>query len=252
MRRNKGICELTAGEKNGKTVLCDSYYTAPFKLMNPFQSGNKMKAIVMTASAGMLAGDDYIQKYVVRKNADMTVTGQGYTKIFNTKEDCCTNTVAIEVEGNGVFRYLPHPCIPFSGSDYRGTAEVQLAKDSTFVYMDILLAGRAAGGELFQMKRYSSKLRVQVENRTVFLDRMLLEPWKTDYRTIGFFGEHTHAGMMFLYRPQKLSDLLEEIRQMRFSGRFAATRAKEGILIRALADRGEDMENFFLAVSQMV
>lgn len=252
MKRNEGICQLTAEKRNGRTVLTDSYYTAPFKIMNPFQNGHQTMVMLMTASAGMLAGDDYLHRYQIREHADLTITGQGYTKVFNTRDDFCTNHVEMEVEDYASLRYLPHPCIPFPGSDYRGKVTARLKRSSTFVYTDILASGRVARQEHFQMKQYRNELQVYLDDELVFLDLCVLHPGEVDYGTLGFWGEYTHTGMMYLYRPDSLEQLLTEIRGIAFPGRSGATLAKEGILVRALGESGEEIEHFFLEINELI
>ncbi len=252
MNRNKGICELIAEKKNGRTVITDCCYTAPFKIMNPFYDGQQTTIMIMTASAGMLAGDDYLHRYQIRENADLTITGQGYTKVFNTRDYFCTNHVEMEVGELATLRYLPHPCIPYPGSDYRGKTIVRLKRSSTFVYMDILASGRVARQEHFQMKYYRNELQVYLDDQLVFLDLCVLRPDQVDYGTIGFWGEYTHTGMMYIYRPDGMEQLLTDIRNIGFFGRFGATLAKEGILVRAMGESGEEIENFFLEINQLI
>ena len=50
--------ELTAAlSRGGKTFLQDSFFTSPFKVMKPFESGGAITVFQQSASAGILAGD---------------------------------------------------------------------------------------------------------------------------------------------------------------------------------------------------
>ncbi|MGE4354487.1 MAG: urease accessory protein UreD [Oscillospiraceae bacterium] len=244
-------CCLSAGVRYGRTVLSDCYCSAPFKVMRPFYDGAQTKVIIMTASAGILAGDHYDLRFAIGPGADVVITGQGYTKVFRTDEDSCRQEIAFSVAEGGALRYLPHPVIPFAGSDFSGAARADLVRDCVFVYSDIVSCGRVFSGELFQMKRYRSRLQVYLDGELVFLDNCLLTPASMDYRSIGFFDTYSHMGTLYLYTPRKRQPLLERIRDLPFAGRFGATCAKEGILIRALADSGEEIDRFFHSAADL-
>lgn len=238
------LCRLTAREYRGRTVLPECYCTAPFKVMQPFQEGKRAKVILMTASAGILAGDRQEVELTVQSGADLTVLGQGYTKLFSSRDDPSRQELAVTVQPGATLRYLPCPIIPFAGSSFTSRAEVSLGADSRLVWSEILACGRAARGEQFQMYRYHSRLVVRVEGVPVFLDHCLLTPQQMDYRSVGFFDGYSHMGMLYFYGVEEEA-LLEQVRAAPFAGRKAASRARAGVVVRALARRGEQIEQFF-------
>lgn len=245
-------CYIQAELKNGRTVLKDTYYTAPFKIMRPFMEGSRSKVIVMTASAGILADDRYDLKYEVGEGADLVITGQGYTKIFNTESSYSQQCLTVEVAKNGRMAYLPYPAIPFTGSDYRSTIHASLNEESTFICSDIVACGRSMSGERFGMKCYQSRMKVYVGEELVFLDNCMLRPEKIHYASIGFFDIHSHMGTLYIYIPGDPHPLIEKIRDLPFTGRSGTSMARRGVIVRALADSGDEIHDFFMRISEIV
>lgn len=65
------LCTLRAGKKEGKTVLEQVSFTAPFKIMSPFyEAGDFMHVMLLSASAGIMEGDTQEFDIEVRRAAD--------------------------------------------------------------------------------------------------------------------------------------------------------------------------------------
>lgn len=252
MDYRESVCRIEAKGHNGHTVISDRFYTSPFKVMNPFSNGKKAEIVIMTASAGVLANDHYVQNYQVKENGDLKITGQGYTKVFNTRNDCCTQRINLKATGKSTLRYMQKPVIPFRGSTYYCNTTAEIDADSRLVFQDIVACGRVGYGERFQMRQYRSRLEVWKEGKLIFLDNCLLDPNRYDYTSVGFFDKYTHMGMMYIYLPSGLGELKENFRTLPFAGRFGITNAREGILVRALADQGDDIERLFIEMNRMV
>lgn len=244
MKREESKCWLTAEVQNGRTVLSECYCTAPFKVMRPFYEQNRAKVILMTASAGILAGDQYDVRISVGTGADLTVTGQGYTKLFRSEHNPSCQKTTITVHSGAVLHYLPCPVIPFGGSQFSSQTEVLLAPDCRFVWSDILSCGRVGMGERFAMQQYHSRLVIRAAQTPVFLDHCLITPEQMDYTSVGFFDGYSHMGTLYLYGGDERA-CLEAIRSLPFCGKKGASCAREGIVVRALANRGEQIEAFF-------
>ncbi|MGN0183008.1 MAG: urease accessory protein UreD, partial [Candidatus Ornithomonoglobus sp.] len=66
---------------NGRTVVSDSSFTAPFKITKPFYNGDTAEIMIMQASAGILEGDSHELEFNVRSGSRVIITGQSYTKL---------------------------------------------------------------------------------------------------------------------------------------------------------------------------
>ncbi|MCM1133831.1 MAG: urease accessory protein UreD [Ruminococcus flavefaciens] len=185
--------------KNNRTIISDSFFTSPLKIAKPFYHKNFTEIMMMTASAGILENDFYDIEIDVAKNSKLKFSGQSYTKIFTSVEKGAVQEVKINVGKNAEFVYLPMPVIPFKNSIFRSNTEIHLDESSKFAMLDIVSCGRMAMGEIFAFKSYTSRITVYMGKKPVFLDNQRLVPRETDLSCIGFFENHTHIGMLYLY-----------------------------------------------------
>lgn len=153
---------IQTGAVNGVTELEDVYFTAPFKVMRPFEKENGWKEImIMSVSAGTMAGDRQEYELKIGQGSRVQITSQAYEKIHRMKEGFAERETEITVEPGAVLYYRPQPVIPFAGSDFRSRTGIHLrGSDSRLIMSDILCSGRAAMGESFAYRYYSNLVEV--------------------------------------------------------------------------------------------
>ena len=70
-----------AALKDGRTILEDLSFTAPYKIMMPFEKENGgIQIMPLCASAGIMAGDSQEFSYHVKEGADLEVLSQSFEK----------------------------------------------------------------------------------------------------------------------------------------------------------------------------
>ncbi|MBW4872712.1 MAG: urease accessory protein UreD, partial [Paeniclostridium sp.] len=108
---------ITTLNKYGKTILDDIYFTAPFKVSPPFyKEDNSIKVIVMSSSAGIMAGDIHEYNITIQDNTNIEITSQSYEKIHKMEEGEAHRKCNIFVGSNSLLKYKPLPTIPFKDS----------------------------------------------------------------------------------------------------------------------------------------
>ena len=231
------------------TEIEDAFYTSPYKVMHPFHNGKHSDIMMMAASAGLLGGDHFSLQLEFGESSDATFLSQSYEKVFNTDGKIASKDIDINVGADARVNYMPYPAIPFAGSNYQSNAIIKINPSATFLYADIFTCGRTGMGEFFAMEKFQSKSRFYVGEQLAFADHTLIDPKKFDYTKIGFWGNYTHNGMMFVYSPEKefLLQFKDKIREAGkdFDGIVGTSFTEKGLVIRALAMRGETIWNFF-------
>lgn len=218
---------ICAENKNGRTVITDSFFSSPIKIAKPFYRKDHTEIMMMTASAGMLDGDEYDIEIIVKSGAALKFTGQSFTKIFKSGEKGgASQKVKITVENGGKLYYFPQPVIPFTDSIFDCRTEVYLESGSSFVMQDIFSVGRTAMNEYLAFTKYRSRTAVYVDEKLVFLDNVKLVPKDTDFSEIGFFEGYTHSGMMYAYNMNAVPAAI-------------GTASHKGKVFRTLADSAE-------------
>lgn len=181
---------IVAEARNGRTVLANEYYTMPFKLMQPLAlSTNELlggagslalpiQLMVMSTSAGIMAGDDQRINVRVGEGAALQVTTQAFEKVHRMEPGASARRVTrLSVASGAYLDYRPQPQIPFAGSEYAASTEVELADASSrLVYEEVLSCGRAARGERFAYRGYRNHVLVRVGGMPVYLDNTVYLP----------------------------------------------------------------------------
>ena len=144
-----------AALKNGKTILEDLSFTAPYKIMAPFEKENGgIQIMPLCASAGIMEGDSQEFSYHVKEGADLEVLSQSFEKIHKMDEGSASRTISVQVDPHAVLYYYPQPVIPFAQSSFTSTMTIHLADETSRLFLlEIISCGRNAHEERFQYRR---------------------------------------------------------------------------------------------------
>lgn len=245
----KSRLELICDYEYGKTSIKNIFFTPPYMIMHPFMDGDKMEVILMSASAGLLAGDIFECLIDVEENAYVSFLSQSYEKILGTKDDRAEKRLNIKVAQNATLKYMPFPAIPYANSDYQATNEIHLDSGAKLVYGDIFSCGRVGMGEKYGLKKFRSRTNIYIDDSLSFADHTLISP--ADFRNdrLGMWGNYTHSGMLYIYTPDedKLSDIANYVKDIGDSKDdilSGVSKAKKGLIIRTLGYSGDALYNF--------
>ena len=99
---------LKAACREGKTYLEDVYFTAPYKVMQPFEkAGGGIEVMPLCASAGIMKGDVQNFEYEVGQGADLEILSQSFEKIHKMDGGCARREVKASVASGGTLYYYP-------------------------------------------------------------------------------------------------------------------------------------------------
>lgn len=248
--------ELVCNYEYGKTNIKNIFFLPPYKIMHPFMDGEKMEIMLMSSSAGLLAGDTFDCSIIVEEQAYVSFLSQSYEKILDTKDENARRNLKIQVDENATLKYMPFPAIPYANSSYVAVNEICLADSATLVYSDVFSCGRVGMGEKYGLKQFQSITRISVDGELDFADHTFISPAEINYENIGMWGEYTHNGMLYIYlqNQESIADLLIKIKDIyEEMGIFAGvTRCEKGILVRSLGYSGEELYNFNKKIADMI
>ncbi|HEX9061548.1 MAG TPA: urease accessory protein UreD [Clostridia bacterium] len=202
---------IKTAEKDGRTVLEDSYFTAPFKVAKPFcdEETGDMSIMVMMASAGIMEGDSYKVNAELGKGSRLVLHGQSYNKIHRMKDSCALQHNRFVVNEGAFLDFAQMPVIPFKDSNFQSITECYLKKGSSFLYSDVLACGREKRGECFEFKLYKNINRIYYEGELIFFDNQLLCPKEQCLYGMGFFEGYTHQATLMYFSDKFEARLLE-------------------------------------------
>lgn len=208
---------------NGETVIRDVHFTAPYKLMSPFtMKDGSARVMLLSASAGIMAGDEQEFLFHIEEDARMEFVSQSYEKIHKMEEGCARRNTKAWVKSGGKFRFHPQPTIPFAGSAYSSETQIYLEDDSAgFSMSEILSCGRYARGERFSYRFFHNLVKIYRGDRLIYLDNTRYEPDKYEMEGMGMYEGYTHLANLFFTKnlagedfAQKISEYLEDTREV--------------------------------------
>ena len=189
-----------AALKDGKTILEDLSFTAPYKIMTPFEKENGgIQIMPLCASAGIMAGDSQEFSYHVKEGADLEILSQSFEKIHKMDEGSASRTIEVQVDKNAALYYYPHPVIPFAQSAFDSKMTIHLEDETSKLFLlEIISCGRNAHEERFQYRRFSSKVLLYRGEKLIYRDNTRYEPDKMPMEGIGLYEGYTHMANLFL------------------------------------------------------
>ena len=189
-----------AALKTGKTILEDLSFTAPYKIMAPFEKENGgIQIMPLCASAGIKEGDSQEFSYLVKEEADLEVLSQSFEKIHKMDEGSASRTISVQVDPHAVLYYYPQPVIPFAQSSFTSTMTIHLADETSRLFLlEIISCGRNAHEERFQYRRFASKVQIFRGQKLIYRDNTCYEPDKMPMEGIGMYEGYTHMANLFL------------------------------------------------------
>lgn len=207
---------LETENRDDKVILGDVYFTAPFKIMQPFYPApDYMQVMVLSASAGIMEGD--VQKFSlhIKENTRMEYLSQAYEKIHKMKEGSARRQTRIAVEKNAFLKYAPLPTIPFKDSAFENRLEVELADNSSkFLFQEILSCGRAACGEAFAYRFYHNQVTVRKNGELIYRDNTRYDPAVFEMDGLGMYEGYTHLANLVFFNIEKSEEWIMQVREL--------------------------------------
>lgn len=182
-----------------KTVLKELSFTAPYKVMTPFQKTNGGIAVMpLCASAGIMEGDCQELDFQVGEGSNLEVLSQSFDKIHRMGEGQATRHICAEVEKNSVFYYYPQPVIPFRDSAFESRMDIRLEDETAHLFLaDVISCGRVAFGERFQYRKFASRVEVRRGGKLIYRDHTCFEPRRMPMESLGMYEGYTHVANLF-------------------------------------------------------
>ena len=208
--------KLETEYRDGKVILSDLYFTAPFKIMQPFYPRpDYMQVMVLSASAGIMEGDVQEFSLHIKEGTQMEYLSQAYEKIHKMKEGKARRHTKIQVEKNAFLKYAPLPTIPFKDSAFENDLEVDLADDTShFLFQEILSCGRAACKERFAYRMYHNQVSVRKKGQLIYRDNTRYEPLDFYMEGLGMYEGYTHLANLVFFNIEKSEKWITEVREL--------------------------------------
>jgi len=232
---------------DGRTILEDVYFTAPYKIMKPFEKkSGGIQVMPLCASAGLMSGDVQRFHYHVCEGADIEIISQSFEKIHKMNGGTATREICIKLEKNAVLSYYPQPVIPFADSSFESDMLINLEDESSKLFLaDIISCGRSACGERFEYRKFCSKVKIYRGEKLIYFDNTRFEPGGMPMENIGLYEGYSHLANIFMTVPQdaKVQECINDIIEKEHECECGVTKLAQGDLaVRIIGNRAQKLQ----------
>jgi urease accessory protein len=182
-------------------------------------------AIIIHPPGGIAGGDRL--EIIVRSRAQShgLVTNPSATKWYGT-DSMVSASQWIDIHLEGKFEWLPQETIVFNQAQVRSDICVRASGEGAMIGWDHLIFGRHASGETFATGNFNQTLRIELDGKEVWRDKLVLKGNDTLFASpIGLRGHHALATIWAVLPQSKSWDeqTIQDLRQL------SATHTGQGI-----------------------
>lgn len=196
----KGELRIKTIDNGGATKLSESYFSAPFKLMNVSEDKQTGPLImmIMNASPGVLENDKYNIEVLVSKNTSLVLKTQSFQRLFDMKSGA-SQVMNIQIEEDAFLSFIPHPVVPHKNSVFVSHNNFFLDKSSSLIWGEILTCGRKSNGEIFSFSSYQSISSIYLNSQLLLRENLYMHPASIDPNMLGQLEGFTHQASLIIH-----------------------------------------------------
>jgi urease accessory protein len=173
---------LLGFERRGQaTVLARCRFTLPLQVLTPVALDDTAAVVSILNPTGGLVGGDRLRIDVnVGAGAHACLTTPSATKVYRTAGEVAVQEAQLRVGPDATLEWVPDHTIPFAGSAFRQSIDIDVSAGARLIVVDAFAAGRVAREERWQFRVLESALRVRDAAGWLLLDRFALGagPWE--------------------------------------------------------------------------
>lgn len=204
--RHDGRLALEFAKRGNKTVMTNWYQSPPLKASRALyiNSANPSEATVymMESSGGLMEGDENTYQIDINENADVCLIPQSATVVYPAYKGLWSSQkINVSIGSNASLAWKTESLIPFKEAMFRGNTVIQMEKDSTLLWGEILSPGRDKRGERFEYNDVKTNFQVWMDGECLIYDPLLFSPDKTNLEQMGLLEDHLYVGSLWLVAP---------------------------------------------------
>ncbi|WP_207538537.1 urease accessory protein UreD [Sabulicella rubraurantiaca] len=237
-RADGGItARFTAGPGGARPVVLAQ--SAPLRLLLPDPEPDECSIAALLNTGGGLAGGDAVHvALALGPGGRLTLATAAAEKVYRSLGPATRIENRLEVEDGAALEWIPQETILFDGASLERRTEIVLSSTSRLLALEMLVFGRAAGGEVIRRLHLRDTWRLRRDGRLLWAEALRLDGPERLADPLGFGGAGAMATLL-LAGPEAES-LLPALRDaLPERGHAGATRPAPGfVLARILGEAG--------------
>lgn len=233
LQRSRGRAHVSFTQRAGHTRLEGLHQSGCAKAMLPRTHGPCPEVVFLNTSGGITGGDKLEYGLDLGPGTQVVAATQTAERAYRSPAGAGNVALAFTLGAGARLDWLPQETILFDGSATDRRTRVDMAGDSTLLWAEMLVMGRAAMGEQLDRVSFVDTRQVWRDGKPVLLEPLRLSPEILRARA-GLSGARAISTVAFLSPEAK--DALETVRALSVEGVQIAASAWDGkLIIRALA-----------------
>nr|WP_302474324.1 urease accessory protein UreD [Roseococcus sp. MDT2-1-1] len=213
--------------------------SAPLRLLLPDAEPGECSIAALLNTGGGLAGGDAVRvALTLAPGARLTLATAAAEKVYRSLGPATRVENHLEAGDGAALEWIPQETILFDGASLQRRTEIALAATSRLLALEMLVFGRAAGGEVIRRLHLRDTWRLRRDGRLLWAEALRLDGPDRLADPLGFGGAGAMATLL-LAGPGAES-LLPTLRESLPDGvRAGATKPAPGlVLARFLGEAG--------------
>ncbi len=193
---------------------------------------------------GILAGDRQTLHVELAEETSAQIVMAAATQILSMLNGYAEQYLNIQLGSHSRLDWLAEPTILFADAAFHQHTSITLSDTATLVFLDILVPGRLARGEIHHYRHYQNTFDIRDEHQNLLVcERQSLEPKRLLTDVPGVLGQTPVVGSLYMIgKCLDAARLVGEIR-MRAEGAIGASLLpnQAGLLVRTLGPTASDV-----------
>lgn len=236
------------------TRLQEQWVRPPLHLAKAYHEQDWAISILTSPTAGLLAGDLLEVEATVAAGARAALISPAACRVHTMEQGCATVEQCYRVESGAVLDVWPAPMVLQRDASLKQTTRLDVANDATVLLCEVVSPGRAAYGERFEFREWSSRLKVYRDGQLLAYENFSCQPERgdlADWRAL--YPEGNYAGFYYL-TPEPLGELVQIIHDLETpEAMIGASPLREGGLgIKILAANGIQLRKAVFLVRNLL
>ena len=245
-----GTLRLRFERRASGTVVARCRYTLPLQTLAPIALDDPAAVVsILNPTGGLVGGDRLSIEVEATAGAHAVLTTPSATRVYRTAGEDATQSVKISIGPRAIVEWVPDHTIPFAGSAFRQTLDVEMDETSRLILVDAFSAGRVGRGEAWQFALLDSAVSVRDRQGWLLHDRLALRGPMTGKDTawdrLGYAESNPYFATLAIIGSFDYERFTADVRQHCpgvDAGRVGvAALARGGVLIRCLAPRAPEL-----------
>jgi urease accessory protein len=232
-----GALRLRFERRGAANVVAGCRYRLPLQVLAPVALDDPAAIVsILNPTGGLVGGDRLTIDVHAAAGSHAVLTTPSATRVYRADAERTEQTVRLALGPGAVVEWVPDHTIPFAGSGFRQTIDVDLDETAGLILLDAFAAGRIARGEAWRFTLLESAVSIHDRRGVVLHDRFVLHGSAfgdgSEWDGLGFAESHPYFASMVVVGAFDVARFVAGV------GRLATPAGPAHVAAAALARRG--------------